>query len=82
MNFGQVPKSWPVGTSTSSWRKRMSPVLGKAKRLFSFLRSHLTQLLLKVVDERIYSFWECVFLSLTFRFCYLLQNKHYIVMRV
>ena len=52
MNFVQVPKSWPVGTSTVSWRKRMCPVLSKAKRLFSFLRSHVTQLSLKVVDER------------------------------
>lgn len=43
MNFGQVPKSWPVGTSTLSLRKRMSPVLSKAKRIFSFLRSRLTQ---------------------------------------
>lgn len=36
MNFGQVPKSWLVGTSTLSLRKRMSPELSKAKRVFSF----------------------------------------------
>lgn len=47
VNFGPVPESWPVGSSILSLRKRMSPVLSRAKRIFSASRSHLTQFLLK-----------------------------------